>query len=462
MKVILFYRDVSDGFYHSTPINRRNVASTPNLSTTNGDGVYQSLLDEPLDTFLHSSTHSVPRKSSLMDKSGDEMKKAPSSSGSVKGVHFCPVVSEVSWNESSGSSDEEQEEEDEEQDDESGEEDDASSVSVGSEGSERSECSDVSEPPTDECKEVETREVVVNKTEAVHVAVPLHAPRQPPPPPPIRDHVTVLHSSAPSLRLEPEQKAAPTGKEAVGAMEPAAADGPTRQSRSAKLGSFLSRFASFRFSGRKDKKQKQQKNGQQQQQNESNSKKSNNKSVNNHQEQKNSKTVDYIYIPLKGPLPSSTPVENVVTSKPPLPRAPPPQRSASARATTGGGTDRRRGERDGRATIDQVGGGSVAGTVTTSDRRSGTVRNACSMEPMGLIETDLDTQVTVITAGTAAHVKTRSLMNLGPAPQPLQGIALPPQQDQRPHKSMEFLLDKENLKTVQVSHEHDREGHSGR
>lgn len=376
-----FCRDVSltDGFFHSTPITKRNVASTPNLSATNG--VY--LLDEPIDSFLHSSTQSMPRKSALLDKSSDDaMKKVPSSSGSAKGVHFCPVVSEVSWNETSSEEEEEKEGE--------------SSVSVGSE-------------------EEEEEEEVGEEGGEVREA-----------PAPVRDHVTVLHCAE-------DQKAVMTGQEAVGAMEPAVADGTVgtvRPSRSAKFGSFLSRFASFRFSSRKDKKKP----------------KGGSVHLARSDEPRkpdaDGRAVDYIYIPLKGPLPSSPPVENVVTSKPPLPKAPPPQRASGARAG---------GKRDVRPAIDQAGGGSIAGTVTTSDRRTATVRNACSMEPMGLIETDLDTQVTVITAGAAAHVKTRSLMNLGPAPQPLQGIPIPQQQDQRPHKSMEFLLDKENLKSVQVS-----------
>lgn len=69
------------------------------------------------------------------------------------------------------------------------------------------------------------------------------------------------------------------------------------------------------------------------------------------------------------------------------------------------------------------------------------------MEPMGLIETDLDTEVTVITSGT--HAKTRSLMNLG-AEAPPRSLAAP-SHPARPHKSMEFLLDKQNLKVVEVS-----------
>jgi hypothetical protein len=80
------------------------------------------------------------------------------------------------------------------------------------------------------------------------------------------------------------------------------------------------------------------------------------------------------------------------------------------------------------------------------------------MEPMGLIETDLDTEVTVITSGP--NVKTRSLLNLGAEPRlgalldvndaARDGDGAPKFPSARPHKSMEFLLDKQNLKVVEV------------
>lgn len=81
------------------------------------------------------------------------------------------------------------------------------------------------------------------------------------------------------------------------------------------------------------------------------------------------------------------------------------------------------------------------------------------MEPMGLIETDLDTEVTVITSG--ANVKARSLLNLGVAPRldllsaacDGTGTATTAtvHSSTRPHKSMEFLLDKQNIRVVEVS-----------
>lgn len=166
---------------------------------------------------------------------------------------------------------------------------------------------------------------------------------------------------------------------------------------------------------------------------------------------------DYIYIPLKGSdskgvtstiahnthnngstKEHSTTNVNTFTnstssSKPPLPKQPPRVVHASVKKDKRDGDVEHRHRR--RRTID------------SSSSASG--GNCLPMEPMGLIETDLDTEVTVITCG--ANVKTtRSLLDLGPQPR----LPLAPQEkhqkSSRPHKSMEFLLDKENLKVVEV------------
>lgn len=144
---------------------------------------------------------------------------------------------------------------------------------------------------------------------------------------------------------------------------------------------------------------------------------------------------DYIYIPLKGPTspPSNQPLPATSSaSKPPLPRAPPRVVGASVKSAHHQRSHDQEHRR--RRTID-----------------SG---ESCPrpMEPMGLIETDIDTQVTVITSG-ANNVKTRSLLNLGAEPR--LGRLLHDSGDSepaaaRPHKSMEFLLDKQNLKVVEV------------
>lgn len=220
------------------------------------------------------------------------------------------------------------------------------------------------------------------------------------------------------------------------AMEP-----PTKPPRNSKIGGFFSRLASFRFSTRKNDSSK--KHGKKQQA---------------LQEQKNNVAQriatkdDYIYIPLKGPaVPASDKHANTTTtsdfevsrdttsvndvevkqsdevmvfSKPPLPRQPPPR--------VVGACAKRRGD---------------AHAPPARPSRNIDCEERPMEPPMGLIETDLDTEVTVITSGT--HVKTRSLMNLGGEP-PVRCLA-PPDRPGRPHKSMEFLLDKQNLKVVEVS-----------
>lgn len=138
-----------------------------------------------------------------------------------------------------------------------------------------------------------------------------------------------------------------------------------------------------------------------------------------------------------------------VSAKPPLPRVPPRVVGASVK----------RGE-------NAQGRHSSSGDQEHQRRRKTIDSGECPrpMEPMGLIETDLDTEVTVITSGT--NVKTRSLQNLGAEPRLGDGLLHVNDVDgrasdqghrlhgkgprARPHKSMEFLLDKQNLKVVEV------------
>lgn len=160
---------------------------------------------------------------------------------------------------------------------------------------------------------------------------------------------------------------------------------------------------------------------------------------------------DYIYIPLKGPSVNAAPQNNnnntagdpvksshSLSSKPPLPKQPPRVVHASVKKEH---------------TTHASSAAAPPAASETRHRRRRTIDSAetqLPMEPMGLIETDLDTEVTVITSG--ANAKTRSLLNLGPEPR----LSLAPDDSgkahsARPHKSMEFLLDKQNLKVVEVS-----------
>lgn len=220
--------------------------------------------------------------------------------------------------------------------------------------------------------------------------------------------------------------AAITNKSSVSKMEPLST---VRPKRSNKLGGFFSRLASFRFSTRKKPEAVKT--------NESAKKLA--VVPDSTPKETTAAKVDYIYIPLKDPggdpeknvnnneedkLPELRNSVRVCSAKPPpVPKLPPKIVGASVK--------RRPAPSD-------------TPEFTRSVIDSGT---ECPMEQMGLIETDLDTEVTVITSG--AHVKTRSLMNLG-ADAPQRCLAAPTTVT-RPHKSMEFLLDKQNLKVVEVS-----------
>ncbi|GJQ85814.1 hypothetical protein Trydic_g20369 [Trypoxylus dichotomus] len=203
-----------------------------------------------------------------------------------------------------------------------------------------------------------------------------------------------------------------------------------KTSKSGKLGGFFSRIASFRFSKSKNDEKNKKK------------KLTEAKNIENATGQRLATKEDYIYIPLKGPpvedrqqrnaRKSENPLQDenaCISGKPPLPKMPPRVVGASVK---------RRNEAS----------APLTGTVGRNIDSGEPCRQP--MEPMGLIETDLDTEVTVITSG--AHVKTRSLMNLGADAEPPSSLAAPQSHlpNQRPHKSMEFLLDKQNLKVVET------------
>lgn len=381
----------NDMFYHSTPINKKIVTSTPNLTTVEKIDI----IEDP--TYMHSSMLNVPRKSSLVtDKS--EMKKASSATSSNKGVHFCPVVSEVSWAETSFSSSEEESSEEEESD--------ASSDL----SDELKECDEITKN-TEKNKEIEylfvpptLNEINKLNTEAeANVYVP----------PPTVDHVTAPAGAQTNETIQFKRDRAATNME-----PPDIQKSENTRKSGTKFTNFLSRFASFRFSNRNRNRNKKEQD------------KNNINSLNHapKTQQRVATKDDYIYIPLKVPHADgeTQPVEKL-SKKPPLP----------------GGCARR-------AVIDRVRG------VARAPARRECMDGIAPCRP-GLIETDLDTQVTKVVAGHVSE-KTRSLMNLG-GPGTDQAGQLPPPlavplnaHRARPHKSMEFLLDKDNIRSVQVSH----------
>lgn len=159
-----------------------------------------------------------------------------------------------------------------------------------------------------------------------------------------------------------------------------------------------------------------------------------------------------------------------VSSKPPLPPQPPRVGALSSRPSTGASSAASSSRR--RAATD-------LGNPAAIEMARARTMQAAQERPVGLLETDLDeavpsttTTTTTTTASSAnnAGKKTRSLLNLNhtstaPRPRPEHALHVPqspvgashrsPQDDdtastinQRPHKSMEFLLDKENLHFV--------------
>lgn len=540
--------------FHSTPISKRNNnSSTPNLSSL--------LIDKSSE--IHRSMQNVPRKSSLIDRSlsstavSDDpddktiTSKTFSGSGSTtKGVHFCPIVSEVSWRDSCSTSS------------------DMSSYSVSSTPHEQSQSPEPNYPPIKPPRKSSSQPELPQSSgtsqkekETEYIFIPLNPQKWASSTPSMSQSSTsaanndggkrkmvitvtstkrhhkkddgsskleeaenvVLDRKIEKLqqqcsdRIKVSPSLPPAAAVVVGltvlpqlqseyvesqsvldherlrsadtrlAMDSATTvsasvrphSAPTKPTRAAKFGGFLSRFASFRFTTRKSE--------------EKNKKKSTSlKNVppmsdlqTQAKENKNTKSQnkeDYIYIPLKGPLPaellarekvynnysegkksevivrvSETSENNnlCVSGKPPLPPAPPRVVGACAKRTSVQQQPQQRAPpcapppTPRRGNIDHRQRETVTVGVGTGPR------HAISMEPMGLIETDLDTEVTVITAGAGAHAhaKTRSLMNLGGGEPPPHRRALLVGTDapDRPHKSMEFLLDKHNLKAVEVS-----------
>ncbi|XP_017756783.1 PREDICTED: uncharacterized protein LOC108548382 isoform X3 [Eufriesea mexicana] len=163
-----------------------------------------------------------------------------------------------------------------------------------------------------------------------------------------------------------------------------------------------------------------------------------------------------------------------VSSKPPLPPQPPRVGALGSRPSTGASaaaaaacSSRRRAATD-------------LGNPAAIEMAKARTMQAAQERPVGLLETDLDEAVPSTTttssvaaasaSANAAGKKTRSLLNLNhtsaaPRPRPEHALHVPqspvaashrsPRDDdaastinQRPHKSMEFLLDKENLHFV--------------
>lgn len=271
---------------------------------------------------------------------------------------------------------------------------------------------------------------------------------------------------------------------------------PVKPEKKHKSG-FLSRISGFRFSLRGKKKAKVFEN--------------NNPVINEHRvtsdkHEKNEKVEkfdnnhssvnkngDFVYIPLKEPPPpgnhntnsercvkskqtSDVVNSHVLTTKPPLPRQPPRVVGLCAKPPLPNGKHRQVHAQERASSAPReidVNDHNLSSdhefynqfyseTMTSIGDDSGNCDDDRFNESygfehkIGLIETNLDTHETVISG------KTRSLMELGPqmdsqrkqcnAKHRIAATMEP--QTRRPHKSMEFLLDKENQKFVLVSTVH--------
>ncbi|CAH1161433.1 unnamed protein product [Phyllotreta striolata] len=471
----------------STP--KRNVVSTPNLSIERDD-------EQPLQNPRKSSATLKSSPSSSSSNSAEKLPSLGSFSGSLnsKGVHFSPVVSEVNWRDDSVSTVTPDRESSCSLGDGSTPERPSLRRRVVKSKSARLSCSqpELSDGETSkreflrslrslredlsksqpEVARFRRRGSQLVKKDKDGSVIKAYVDRDG-----IQYKHTHLDAGYGEAAAPPALAGAPTGdrsapdgrspvprtRQPVGAMEVGDAHGDVarvalkdakRSKATGKLGGFFSRLAGFRFSLRKgadEAKGKTRKKG-------GGGGGGVATVVGNapgatmapHQQRLATKS-DYIYIPLKGPTganptshsnatrpnhqdPAVRPPPSAATaslaSKPPLPKQPPRVVHASVKPSAHAAPGDSRQHR--RRTIDSTAGGPL------------------SMEPMGLIETDLDTEVTVITSG--ANAKTRSLLDLGPQPRRLTLAVDREGDDQhrtRPHKSMEFLLDKQNLKVVE-------------
>nr|CAI5868029.1 unnamed protein product [Callosobruchus analis] len=279
------------------------------------------------------------------------------------------------------------------------------------------------------------------------------------------------------------------------------ADGGARRKRSGKIGGFFQRLTGLRFSLRKNEAKKKDRytggggggvavDGN-----------ANGSTLLVSPHQRVATKSDYIYIPLKGPPGGGSSDRSAtangggaqaVAAKPPLPKQPPrvvhvsvkqgsrgqlhdhspplssstlpeqqPQQSARSHHHHRHHNQQQQHRRH--RTIDATpggghgGGSSLANASPIGAMNSSDIAGVDSLDGHkcvgGLLETDIDTQVTVVTS--ANGTKARSLLDLGDggSGRNRQQLTLQAGEERRdrPHKSMEFLLDKENLKVVEVS-----------
>lgn len=489
---------------------RLPVASTPNLCISDED----YLLNIPSTT---SSLSHVPLKS--LDDDCDDIKNSffqlrkdqLTSSQSTKGVHFCPIVSEVSWrevySEEEASSDTSNPSTDEMSnrslediymvnDDEEYTEIEEKSIPHTSYGCkhfniESTETTQPSVIKTENDENVMGTYTTDNKNENPNERNGEYSEKKPVPPtksvtPTVSGHMhtsnttlpdgeTITKLSVSEVHLPKEVRVDESfqgGKYSSGDHNSKMSSG--KKSGKSRFGGFLERFSFRRLSNRMtsgsgSKKQKEKERDVQPE-----------KSVTSRENE------DIKIIPLHAPGEEEalrmvlTPP--VVAAKPPLPPCPPRmpalprRRPLPSGATSTEAKDVASSNMPGVGEIDSP---DLPDRVRTTDGNAEkSYPSKCERPVTGLLETDLDTQITVQSAvrrplaqsNVGNNKKARSLMNLGlgdisvhQVPSQSQKISvLQPTSHHRSHhgsvavddraKSMEFLLDKENQAAVLVSH----------
>jgi hypothetical protein len=427
------------------------VSSTPNI-------MYSAQEEFIRNEQTHSSMVRVSLKSPCdsaneVDRyvnDGQGPKSLTPLASACKGVHFCPVVSEVSWRDSYSDDDAQEDRDDEEMDRalcalELGEDVTVPlkqtlllqkiqiGVPVGPGSTERERVvmelqQDGGSPVTPTAGEGHvTTSTAVAAQNAAPVAVVSMETKQ------VKGGSSSRETSSESSRCDSE-------------LSTVSSNASSKRSGS-KFGGFFQRFSLRRLSGRNSgasKKQKEDK------------KKVEVKGKSSDETQRGAVTgveyEDVTIIPLHPPTEEierkPTP-DVVVSSKPPLPPLPPRSVGNSSRTVP---SPRRRPDAHDSATT-------ASGLQQPQGKLDSAAMSRIDPAPLGLLETDLDTDISTVrphqNGAAPSSKKARSLLNLGAAAMLLKPP--PGGNTNRPHipadsraKSMEFLLDKENQAAVQV------------
>nr|XP_018899718.1 PREDICTED: uncharacterized protein LOC109032099 isoform X2 [Bemisia tabaci] len=454
--------------------SRLPVVSTPNLHNLITDEEFAQIQEHKTqllqeDEYL-SRSYSLKKMATNFSESKLNKKNSKSSgsniqittsfvnlssttNGSNKGVHFCPIVSEVSWQETYSSDEEssggEYESEDNEYSELNGsgssgsspEKDSSSSPELDALVEKLLSSGNAGEPRREimERRNSERAKMMQEyiKQNIIGGNLHMHDRGSPLPSAPAATAAVGAHAGShvagPVRAHSAPASAAPVSARTM--------DEPVSKRKSNKLGGFFQRFSFRRRKPRKEEHPKVR------------AEDTHNLNLNNNNNSDSAvKSAEVLVIPLHDAGTGASEPEAVVSSKPPLPKLPP--RTVGVGSSQGAqGVKRsppRRRPECGDVGLSGAGSGAAVSTMS----------NVGSIDPtsrVGLLETDLDSNVTSSKHG-APSKKARSLLNLeGPHDmttlRPVCNINpdanyLANNVDSRA-KSMEFLLDKENHAAIQ-------------